>query len=180
MTVNWESLILERLHLTDIPWIIDHMRVHYPPAYTYLWRDNGAWYLNEMYNTAKLEEEFKHPQATFFCIKDEQRDYGYCKTIAGKPPTQRGRFSNYFYLQRLYLSTHAQGKGIGRWVMHKLLEQATAEGYEAMWLETMEIGKARKFYEHLGFYFIDQVRLPFPGMIDEMRGLNIMEKSLQV
>ncbi|MEL6276303.1 MAG: GNAT family N-acetyltransferase [Bacteroidota bacterium] len=154
------------------------MRIHYPPAYTYLWSDNGAWYLKEMYNAKRLAEEFTDSRAKFYRIEDGQQHYGYCKTISGKPPARYGQYANYCYLQRLYLNTNIQGKGIGGWVMNQLLDQAIANGHDAMWLETMEIGKARKFYERLGFSVIDKVRLPFPGMIEELRGLEVMEKSL--
>lgn len=159
-------------------WIIEFMRAHYPPAYEYLWEDAGDWYLRNMYSVEKIAAEFLDPNAGFYQVTHDNVVHGYCKVIAGKSPTHPGQYSNYFYLQRLYLAAEAQGKGIGLAVMQQVIEDARRRGHKGIWLETMEVGRAKAFYERLGFRCIGQVRLPFPGMKDELRGLDTMELGL--
>ncbi|MEM9835253.1 MAG: GNAT family N-acetyltransferase [Bacteroidota bacterium] len=170
--------MLTPLTTADIPWITAHMHEHYPPAYTYLWTDHGAWYVANMYNETKLREEFSDQNARFYRVEDPHGVYGYCKVIHGKSPARKGKYTNYFYLQRLYLATQAQGKGIGRRVVEILLEQARTTGHDAVWLETMEVGRSKVFYQRFGFEKIDVVRLPFPGMHDHLRDLAVMERPL--
>lgn len=173
------SSLLHPLTLADIPWLSAHMQAHYPPAYAYLWNDAGAWYVANMYNEEKLTEEFKDPRAKFYKIADENNEYGFCKIIEGKPPTTGADNSlKYYYFQRIYLATNAQGKGVGTRIMHHFAELARAANYDRIWLEAMEVGKAKTFYERLGYYPTGMIRLPFPSMKDEMRGLVTMELEL--
>jgi GNAT superfamily N-acetyltransferase len=154
------------------------MQAHYSPAYAYLWDDAGAWYVATMYNKEKLTEEFQDPRAKFYKIADENEAYGFCKTIAGKAPTGADESLRYFYFQRIYLATNAQGKGIGTRVMEEETATARAEKYARIWLEAMEVGKAKTFYERLGYYATGKIRLPFLGMKDDLRGLVTMELEL--
>lgn len=169
---------LQPLTPNDIPYLIAHMQAHYSPAYAYLWNDAGAWYVKTMYNLEKLTEEFKEPKARFYRVTDGTTDYGFCKTIPNKAPQGANEQLKYFYLQRLYLATNAQGKGIGSRVMQEITAMAHAQNYNRIWLEAMEIGRAKAFYEKLGYRITDLVQLPFPGMKDEFRGLVTMELTL--
>lgn len=170
--------MLHPLTPTDIPWLITHMQAHYPPAYNYLWNDAGAWYVATMYNEEKLTEEFEDPRARFYKITAEDEEYGFCKVIAGKAPPGADESLRYYYFQRIYLATNAQGKGIGTEVMKTITVAARTEKYDRIWLETMEIGRAKPFYERLGYYETGKIRLPFPGMKDEFRGLVTLELKL--
>lgn len=154
------------------------MQNHYPPAYSYLWDDDGAWYVATMYNAEKLTEEFQDSRAKFFRIADKNQEYGFCKVVEGKAPTEANESLKYYYFQRIYLATNAQGKGIGTLIMQQFADVARAADYDCMWLEAMEVGKAKAFYERLGYKVTGKIRLPFPGMKDELRGLLTMELEL--
>ncbi len=59
-------------------------------------------------------------------------------------------------LVKMYLSPNARGKGIGKLLIEKALEFATATGYRNVYIETMpELGKAMSVYEKFGFKYLD-------------------------
>lgn len=162
--------MLQQITASDIPWIVDFMDKHYSPAYAYLWEDQGEWYVQNMYSQEKLTEEFLNKAAEFYQVIHEGNLIGYCKLIKEKcPPGYENQ--RCFYLQRLYLDTNYQGRGIGGRLMNQLIERTKQEGYDLIWLETMEIGASKRFYERLDFHEVDKIRLPFPGMIEKNRGL---------
>jgi putative acetyltransferase len=58
-------------------------------------------------------------------------------------------------LVKLYLSPSARGKGIGRALMQKCLEEAKNAGYKKVYLETMpELISAIPLYEQFGFTYL--------------------------
>jgi putative acetyltransferase len=58
-------------------------------------------------------------------------------------------------LVKLYLSPAARGKGIGRALMQKCLEEAKNAGYKKVYLETMpELISAIPLYEKFGFTYL--------------------------
>ena len=58
-------------------------------------------------------------------------------------------------LVKLYLSPAARGKGIGRALMQKFLEEAKNAGYKKVYLETMpELISAIPLYEQFGFTYL--------------------------
>jgi len=58
-------------------------------------------------------------------------------------------------LVKLYLSPAARGKGIGRALMQKCLEEAKNAGYKKVYLETMpELISAIPLYEQFGFTYL--------------------------
>lgn len=169
--------MLRMLTADDIPWISSFMLTHYSPAYAYLWDDDGDWYVKNMYSEEKLAEEFADERAEFYQVIHDDQPVGYCKIIRDKKPTNANS-GRYLYTQRLYLATEAQGKGIGGRLMRLIIEQARSDKFDYCWLETMEVGDSRRFYERLGFKETGKIRLPFPGMVEELRGLIIMVKPI--
>ena len=58
-------------------------------------------------------------------------------------------------LVKLYLSPAARGKGIGKALMQKCLEEAKNAGYKKVYLETMpELISAIPMYEQFGFSYL--------------------------
>lgn len=171
------NLLLRQSTKKDIPWITAFMQQHYPPAYAYLWEDKGDWYVETMYNAERLAREFAEPKAEFYQVMQADQCVGFCKLVEGKKP-ENAPAGRYFYVQRLYLSTAVQGQGIGRQVMEAVHERAKQVGCDYCWLETMEIGDARRFYERFGYVSIGKRRLPYQGMVEETRGLLILVKKL--
>ncbi len=60
-------------------------------------------------------------------------------------------------LVKMYLSAAARGKGVGRMLIDRCLEQARQMGYTQCYLETMpELKKAVSVYEKFGFSYLSQ------------------------
>ncbi len=73
---------------------------------------------------------------------------------AGVYPT-KGLKDDTCELVKMYLSKSYRGKGIGKILMQKCIEEAKQQGYKKMYLETMpELKLAIPMYEKLGFTFL--------------------------
>lgn len=60
-------------------------------------------------------------------------------------------------MKRLYVRPEFRGKGFGRILAEKIINEARHEGYESMYLDTLPFLKsAVKLYESLGFCEIEQ------------------------
>ncbi len=58
-------------------------------------------------------------------------------------------------LVKMYLSNTVRGKGLGRLMIDRCIEAATALGYTSIYLETMpELKKAVSVYEKFGFEYL--------------------------
>lgn len=58
-------------------------------------------------------------------------------------------------LVKMYLLPEARGTGLGTQLINRCLEQATANGFSKVYLETMnELKAALKVYERLGFTYL--------------------------
>ena len=58
-------------------------------------------------------------------------------------------------LVKMYLLPHVRGKGFGRMIIEKCMEQASEIGYKKIYLETMpELKPALKTYAKFGFEYI--------------------------
>lgn len=60
-------------------------------------------------------------------------------------------------MQKLYLSRHVKGMGIGRRMIAFIIQQAIKMGYHACYLETLnELKEAVRLYEAFGFHYIPE------------------------
>jgi putative acetyltransferase len=101
--------------------------------------------------TDYLFELFQEPRAIYFIamMNDEMAGGG------GIYPT-KGLPEDTCELVKMYLLPVARGKGIGKMIIDKCLEQATALGYKNIYLETMpELQQAIKVYEKFGFQYLN-------------------------
>lgn len=62
--------------------------------------------------------------------------------------------SHIFKLQKLYVSSKYQGKGIGKMLIEYLIEKVKGSKATALYLNVNRQNKAKLFYEHLGFRVI--------------------------
>jgi len=97
--------------------------------------------------TDDLYTLFRQPQSLYLVAETDGAVVGGC----GIFPTP-GLPSGFCELVKLYLKPEARGKGLGKDLILRCLEQARALGFRSVYLESMdELRAAVSLYEHLGF-----------------------------
>jgi len=102
--------------------------------------------------TDHLFELFKAKEkATCFVAEENQEILGCC----GIYPTE-GLENGYAELVKFYLSADARGKGIGKALFEKSIEEARKRDYKYLYIESQpSFAKAVKLYENYGFTYLD-------------------------
>lgn len=179
MTQTLEILAVQiiRCSVRDAQAISDIAVNSYKDFYLHLWYDGGAWYINHSFNKTVIEEELMHPNHIFFLINEDNGTIGFLKLNIDRPLKNfEGRDA--IELGRIYLTKSSIGKGIGRSVMKFCFDYARQLNKELIWLKAMDTSDAVGFYEALGFKHYGRLRLEFPQMKEEFRGMVVMMKEL--
>lgn len=96
---------------------------------------------------AHLEEKYGEPAGRLFLVRCDGKDAG-CVAI-------RKLEDGVCELKRVYLRPEYRGHGVGRAMMERIIDEARAEGYTLMRLDTTPyLDAAYALYEKLGFYVI--------------------------
>ncbi len=101
--------------------------------------------------TDSLYELFRAPLSTYFVaeLHGEIVGGGGIYPTAGLP-------EDTCELVKMYLLKKARGKGLGKHLVQKCLDQAKDAGFRKVYIETMpELKQALKTYEKFGFTYID-------------------------
>jgi GNAT superfamily N-acetyltransferase len=150
----------------------------YPPHFSHLWDDGGAWYQQTAYSVAQMEIELAHPGSSFYFIWQEDRPVGYLKlnTQTRLP----GHSSvNGLEVERIYLLSSAQGLGLGKQLLEFAEAQAELGQKDHLFLYSMDSSTASiAFYQAMGFVLFGQKRLDFPLMKPKFRGMCSLVKTL--
>lgn len=105
----------------------------------------GTVYFDE--STNHLSDVFEQDKAAYWVLEENDKIVG----GGGIYPTE-GLPDDTCELVKLYLYPEARGRGLGKMLILKAIEQALALGYKRMYLETMpELNQAVSLYESLGF-----------------------------
>ncbi len=100
--------------------------------------------------TDHLFDVFQVNKATYFIAEINGRVVG----GGGIYPTD-GLSENTCELVKMYVTSEARGKGIGKLLLNECIAQAKAAGYSLMYIETMpELTNAIEMYKKNGFKFI--------------------------
>jgi putative acetyltransferase len=103
-------------------------------------------------STDRLSSLFEQPGSVYFVALEGETLLG----GAGIFPTE-GLPAGTCELVKMYLSAAARGKGTGRMLIDRCLNEARAIGYTQCYLETMpELRKAVSVYEKFGFTYLSQ------------------------
>jgi putative acetyltransferase len=100
--------------------------------------------------TDALYELFQKPRSLYLVAEEK----GLVLGGAGIFPSE-GLPEGVCELVKMYLHKETRGKGLGRMMIKKCLEEASAMGYKKIYLETMpELKKAVHVYEKFGFQYL--------------------------
>lgn len=113
--------------------------------------DDMADYLRSTFTPERLTQELSDPRALFLIAEFADCPVGYSKLddgrvsegVIGSAPCE---------LVRLYVSAAYIGQGVGAALMQECIRQATARGFQTLWLGVWEHNlRAQAFYRKWGF-----------------------------
>ena len=108
----------------------------------------GTVYYDE--STDHLHGVFQTDKSAYFVVEIDGKVRGGC----GIYPTD-GLPQDMCELVKMYLSSEARGKGLGKLLLQKCMEQAKENGFHKVYIETMpELTNAIAMYKKYGFTFI--------------------------
>ena len=95
----------------------------------------------------ELEKKYALPKGRFYLLRQGEKLAG----CVGMKPIDRQCAE----LKRLYIRPAFRGRGLGEFLVCRILDDARDEGYSFLRLDTIPgLWKARKLYQKLGFYEI--------------------------
>ena len=111
-------------------------------------------YLDEAFEVSKLRGELNNPDSDFFFLYFNDTLAGYLKLNEDPSQTDINDASS-LEIERIYVSSKFQGKGLGRYLMKQAIAIATDRKKKYVWLGVWEKNeKAIRFYKKNGFYEI--------------------------
>ncbi len=107
----------------------------------------GSGYAIEDAEVDAMSETYRQPGSAYWVVVKDGRVIG----GAGYGPLAGGE-SNVCELRKMYLLSEARGLGLGAQLLSRCLDGARADGYQKIYLETLEhMHQAKRLYERFGF-----------------------------
>ena len=108
-------------------------------------------YMDEAFNEKKIQEEFHEKGSQFYVALESGTIVGYAR-VRENSEVDSLMGGNHIELQRIYVDTPWQGKGISVELLKKCEEHVMALGKEWIWLGVWEHNpKAQHFYQKHGY-----------------------------
>jgi len=108
-------------------------------------------YLGTAFDGERIRQEIDNPGSLFLFLEVDGGIAGYIKVNESDAQTDL-REPDGLEIERIYLRSGFQGKGLGRVLLEKGLEIARREGKRCVWLGVWEKNTAAiGFYERMGF-----------------------------
>jgi len=112
---------------------------------------NFNWYIQKAFTVEKLLSEIRNDESYYYFVHFGKDIVGYLKLNIGKSQTENHN-DEYLEIERIYLNSNYQKKGIGRRIMTFVFEQARTLSKSKVWLGVWDQNpRAILFYEHIGF-----------------------------
>ncbi|MEW9675131.1 GNAT family N-acetyltransferase [Lentibacillus sp. L22] len=113
--------------------------------------ENMKAYLENAFNTKKLEEEISNPASTFYFLYCNGELAGYLKINVDEAQTE-DMGEEALEIERIYISEEFQKNGLGKCLLKKGLEVAKDQNKRKIWLGVWEYNTgAIRFYQRMGF-----------------------------
>ena len=159
---------------SDFKILSDLCKQIYPQTYTYLWHDEGEWYIEKMYNLQKMKDELEDRNVAFYFLLIDDIPRGYLKVNY----SFQGNFES-FDIERIYLDQAFARKGFGNIMLNFGIDLAREMGKKTVYLKVMASSLGNiEFYQKNGFKTIETNYLNFETMKMEYRWLITMKKIL--
>ncbi len=130
------------------------LRESWNAAYSsFIPKEDLTFYLNQTYNTKKLEELFNNANAFCFVAEVDGIAVGWLKLSIDEAEKR-------FYLSSIYVLPEFQKLKIGKQLMEIAFTSAKEKGFSEIWIGVMDNNiNALRWYEKTGFSF--EEKLPF-------------------
>lgn len=140
----------------------------WPQTYRGLLTDVQIDYMLEMmYSESSLKRQMEEG-SQFIIVYNEDDPVGFASYQRLSPEIYK--------LHKIYILETQQGKGTGRFAIDHIIDNIKQKGASALHLQVNRNNKAKQFYEKLGFYPIEEIKLDIGGgyFMDDY----IMEKKI--
>jgi len=109
--------------------------------------------LNLIYSPASLRKQMLEDKHQFLIVEQDGEAIGFASWSATGEP-------GVYKLQKLYVLTGRQGKGLGRALLQYIFEAIRPLGATTLLLNVNRHNKARQFYERMGFVVVKEEDIP--------------------
>jgi ribosomal protein S18 acetylase RimI-like enzyme len=136
-------------------------------------------YVAEFLSYEKIESEFQNPESQFYFAEADGVLLGYLKINSGKAQTE-SFLENALEVERIYVSSPFQGKGVGQLLFDYAVEKGRSEEFDWIWLGVWEKNlRAIKFYKRNGFVEFNQHQFLLGGdlQVDLLLKFNLKLKQ---
>lgn len=118
--------------------------------------ENMAIYLNEHLTLDSIRQEMSNSNSRFFFAEADRQIIAYLKLNQGEAQSEQ-QLENALEIERIYVHTSQQGKGIGQQLLAFALELAVKENFAHLWLGVWDQNRdAIRFYERHGYGVFSQ------------------------
>jgi GNAT superfamily N-acetyltransferase len=126
----------------------------WPEAYGHILSAEQLEYmLNLIYSPASLRKQMLEDKHQFLIVEQDGEAIGFASWSATAEP-------GVYKLQKLYVLTGRQGKGLGRALLQYIFEAIRPFGASLLRLNVNRHNKARQFYERMGFAVVREEDVP--------------------
>jgi diamine N-acetyltransferase len=149
----------------------------YRDHYLDYWHDRGEWYMQHSFAPEQLTAELADPNARYFMVHLNAVPVGFIKVNLDKALDHYSAADS-LELERIYLVKEATGTGVGQAAMQFVEQLARSHNKKLLWLKSMDTSPALGFYKRVGFQTHSTLRLTFPQMKEELRGMIVLQRSV--
>ena len=105
--------------------------------------------LNLIYSPASLRRQMLEDKHQFLIVEQDEEAIGFASWSAASEP-------GVYKLQKLYVLTGQQGRGLGRALLQYIFEAIRPDGATLLRLNVNRYNSARQFYERMGFAVVKE------------------------
>lgn len=142
------------------------------------WNTGGLdWYLNKEFSIARLQSDLNNKNVGYYIIKHEEQNVGFLKLIIDAE--MKISVKNAMEIEKIYLLPKCKGQGLGKLVIKEVIKIAIKHSKDYLILNVIDTNTSSiAFYKKQGFKFHKKTILDVPFFKEELKGMDIMLKTL--